>query len=92
MSVAVSSALIISLLTLIFSLRASLTDWMDKNISSDVYIKPSACKSNFCFYPLSEDLLGEVKKFPEVESVERFRTLYIDYRGKRLLPGSTTLS
>lgn len=87
MSVTVSSALIIALLTLIFSLRASLTDWMGKNISSDVYIKPSACKSNFCFYPLSEELLGEVKKFPEVESVERFRTLYIDYQGKRVVAG-----
>ena len=87
MSVAVSSALIIALLTLIFSLRASLFDWMGKNISSDVYIKPSACKSNFCFYPLSEELIGEVKKFPEVEAVERFRTLYIDYRGKKVVAG-----
>jgi putative ABC transport system permease protein len=87
MSVAISSALIIALLTLIFSLRASLTDWMGRNISSDVYIKPSACKSNFCFYPLSGELIEEVKKFPEVESVERFRTLYIDYQGKKVVAG-----
>jgi len=87
MSVAVSSALIIALLTLIFSLRASLTDWLGKNISSDVYIKPSACKSNFCFYPLSEGLIQDVKKFPEVKAVERFRTLYIDYRGKKVVAG-----
>ncbi len=64
MSVAVSSALIIALLTLIFSLRASLTDWMGKNISSDIYIKPSACKSNFCFYPLSEELIRRSEEVP----------------------------
>ncbi len=45
MSVAISSALIIALLTLIFSLKASLEKWINQYIVADVYIKPASCKS-----------------------------------------------
>ncbi len=53
MSVAVSSALLIAFLTLIFSLRESLAGWINKNVVADVYIKPASCKANYCFYPMS---------------------------------------
>jgi putative ABC transport system permease protein len=87
MSVAVSSALIISLFTLIYSFRSSLMVWIQKNISADVYIKPEACRANFCYFPLSDGLVGAVEAFPGVAFVDRFRTLQIDFRGRKIVAG-----
>ena len=87
MSVAISTALIISLFTLIFSFRISLMTWIEKNISADVYIKPVSCTSNFCYFPLSEGLVRVVERFPGVAFVDKFRTLQIDYGGKKIVAG-----
>lgn len=87
MSVAISSALIIAFLLLIFSFRNSLSEWIHKNIASDVYIKPAACMSNFCYYPLSGDLITKVESYPGVAAVDKFRTLHIDFRGKKVVAG-----
>jgi putative ABC transport system permease protein len=87
MSVAISSALIVALLTLIFSFRNSLTGWIDKNITADVYIKPAACKANYCFFPLSEDVIDTVKGFPEVAGVDRFRGMQVEVSGKKAIAG-----
>jgi putative ABC transport system permease protein len=87
MSVAISGALIIALLTLIFSFRGSLRSWIRQNIHADVYVKPSSCSSNFCFFPLSPELVGIVSGFPEVAAVDRFRTLNIDFFGKKIIAG-----
>ena len=87
MSVAISGALIIALLTLIFSFRGSLRSWIRQNISADVYVKPSSCTSNFCFFPLSPELVEIVSEFPEVDAVDRFRTLNINFFGKKIIAG-----
>lgn len=87
MSVAISSALIIALLTLIFSLRTSLERWINQYIVADIYIKPASCKSNYCFYPISEEIIEMVKSFPEVAGVDKFRALYLDFRGKKIIGG-----
>jgi putative ABC transport system permease protein len=87
MSVAISGALIIALLTLIFSFRGSLRSWIRLNINADVYVKPSSCSSNFCFFPLSPELVELVSGFPEVDAVDRFRTLNIDFFGKKIIAG-----
>lgn len=87
MSVAISSALIIALFTLIFSFRNSLQGWINKYITADVYIKPLSCKSNYCFYPVSEDVVGIVKSFPEVEGVDKFRALQLELFGKKVVAG-----
>ncbi len=87
MSVAISGALIIALLTLIFSFRSSLIQWIHRNISSDVYIKPSSCISNFCFFAISDGLVKTIEGLPEVAGVDRFRTLYIDFQGRKVVAG-----
>jgi putative ABC transport system permease protein len=87
MSVAISSALIFALLTLIFSFRDSLKIWINKNIAADVYIKPASCRSNFCFFPLSDELIKTVEGLHEVEGVDRFRTLRIDFQGRQIVAG-----
>ncbi len=87
MSVAISGALIIALLTLIFSFRSSLIQWIHRNISADVYIKPSSCISNFCFFAISDGLVKTIEGLPEVAGVDRFRTLYIDFRGRKVVAG-----
>jgi putative ABC transport system permease protein len=87
MSVAISSALIISLFILIFSFRGSLRSWIDKNISADVYVKPASCTSNFCYFPLSDDLVKTVEAAPGVSFIDRFRTLQIDFRGRKIIAG-----
>jgi len=85
MSVAVSSALIIAFLTLIFSLRASLVEWINKNIVADVYVKPASCKANYCFYPMSERVIETVKGLPEVEGIDKFRGMQVDLYGKKVI-------
>lgn len=87
MSVAVSSALIISLFTLIYSFRGSLMVWIQKNISADVYVKPAACRANFCYFPLSDGLVSMVETYPGIAFVDRFRTLQIDFRGRKIVAG-----
>lgn len=87
MSVAISSALIFALLTLIFSFRDSLKIWIRKNIAADVYIKPASCRSNFCFFPLSDELVRKVEGMHEVSGVDRFRTLQIDFQGRQIVAG-----
>ncbi len=87
MSVAISSALIFALLTLIFSFRNSLKVWINKNIAADVYVKPASCRSNFCFFPLSDEIIEKVEKQPEVAAVDRFRTLLVDFQGRKVVAG-----
>ena len=87
MSVAISTSLIISLLILIFSFRYSLKLWISQNIVADIYIKPISCSSNFCFFPLSDDISNIVKTFPEVKGIDRFRTLHIDFHGRKVVAG-----
>jgi putative ABC transport system permease protein len=87
MSVAISCALIFALLTLIFSFRDSLKVWINKNIAADVYVKPASCRSNFCFFPLSDEVMKTVEGLHEVEGVDRFRTLRIDFHGRQIVAG-----
>ncbi len=87
MGVAISSALIFALLTLIFSFRDSLKIWINKNIAADVYVKPASCRSNFCFFPLSDELIKTVEGLHEVAGVDRFRTLRIDFQGRQIVAG-----
>lgn len=87
MSVAISSALIISLLIVIFSLRGSVAAWINRNITADVYIKPASCKANYCFYPMSEEVVRIVESFPDVEGIDRFRGLHLDLFGKKVVAG-----
>ena len=87
MSVAISSALIIAILTLIFSLRGSLQGWIHKNITSDVYVKPESCKANYCFYPMSKEVFETVKGFPEVEGIDRFRGIQTELFGRKVVAG-----
>ena len=85
MSVAVSSALLIAFLTLIFSLRESLAGWINKNVVADVYIKPASCKANYCFYPISSQVIETVRSLPEVEGVDKFRGMQLDLFGKKVI-------
>jgi putative ABC transport system permease protein len=87
MSVAISSALVFALVTSIFSLRSSLRDWIDRNITADVYIKPASCVSNYCFFPLSNDVEKIVRGYPEVAAMDRFRVLNVDLFGKNVVAG-----
>lgn len=86
-SVMISSALIISFFVLIYSFKQNLTAWIDKNLTFDVFIKPSSCSSNFCFEGLSPQVINVLKDFTEIDSINRFRTLQGFYNGKPTLFG-----
>ena len=87
MSVAISSALIISLLSSTFSLKRSFTDWLDTYLVADVFIKPASCISNYCFAPLADELVKIVTSFPEVKDVGQFRALQVDFRDQKVVAG-----
>ncbi len=87
MSVAISSALIVALLTSIYSLKRSLQDWIHTYMIADVYIKPASCTSNYCFHPIAPDVEATVGGFPEVDGIGRFRALHIDFGGRKVVAG-----
>jgi len=87
MSVAVSSALIIAIVTSIYSLKTSFVDWINTYIAADVYIKPASCASNFCFSPLADEIIKTVLDIPGVEHVGRFRALQLDLLGQKVIAG-----
>jgi putative ABC transport system permease protein len=87
MSVAISSALIVALVTLIFSFKASLIAWIERTIAADVYVKPASCISNYCFQPLSPEVIAAIERLPEVEAIDRYRVLQIQLFGTRTLAG-----
>lgn len=87
MSVAISSALVFALLTSIYSLRSSLKMWIDRNITADVFIKPASCLSNYCYTPLSREVVEVLENYPEVAGVDRFRVLQVELFGKKVVAG-----
>lgn len=87
MSVAISCALVFALVTSIFSLRSSLLEWVDRNITADIYIKPASCVSNYCFFPLPRDVARAIQGYPEVAAIDRFRVLNVDLLGKKVVAG-----
>jgi putative ABC transport system permease protein len=87
MSVAVSSALIVAIVTSVYSLKTSFIDWINTYIAADVYIKPASCASNFCFAPLSDKIVKAVETMPGVEKVGRFRSLQLELFGQKVVAG-----
>jgi putative ABC transport system permease protein len=87
MSVAVSSALIVAIVTSVYSLKTSFIDWINTYIAADVYIKPASCASNFCFSPLADTIVKTVETMPGVEKVGRFRSLRLELFGQRVVAG-----
>ncbi len=87
MSVAVSSALIVAIVTSVYSLKTSFLDWINTYIAADVYIKPASCASNFCFYPLADKIVKTAEAMPGVQKVGRFRSLQLDLFGQKVVAG-----
>jgi len=87
MSVAISSALIVALLTLIFSFRISLKKWIENTITAEVYIKPLSCTSNYCFQAMSDKVITTIEQFPEVAGIDRYRVLQVELFGKKIITG-----
>jgi putative ABC transport system permease protein len=87
MSVAVSAALIVAIVSSVYSLKTSFIDWINIYIAADVYIKPASCASNFCFYPLADKLTRTVENMPGVEKVGRYRALQLDLFGQKVVAG-----
>jgi putative ABC transport system permease protein len=87
MSVAISSALIVALLSSIFSMKKSFKEYLHTYLIADAYIKPSSCRSNYCFDPLPDEVLRTIERLPEVEDIGKFRALHIDFRGKKVIAG-----
>ena len=87
MSVAVSSALIVAIVTSVYSLKTSFIDWINTYVGADVYIKPASCASNFCFYPMADEIAKTVETMPGVEKVGRFRALQLELFGQKIVAG-----
>ncbi|UOD33742.1 ABC transporter permease [Deferribacteraceae bacterium V6Fe1] len=86
-SVAISTALIISMVTLIDSFKISLTKWIDNNLRADIFIKSASCSSNFCFEPLDGNILEKIKSIDGVEAVSTFRAMPGKFQGRDIILG-----
>ena len=87
MSVAVSAALIVAIVSSVHSLKVSFIDWINTYIVADVYIKPASCVSNFCFYPLANEITRTVESMHGVEKVGRYRALQLEFLGQKVVAG-----
>jgi putative ABC transport system permease protein len=87
MSVAISAALIVALLSSISSLKKSFKDWLSTYLIADVYVKPASCKSNYCFDPLADEVISIFEDNPEVDDIGKFRSLQIDFQGRKVVAG-----
>ncbi len=87
MSVAVSSALIVAIVTSVHSLKTSFIDWINTYIVADVYISPASCASNFCFSPLADEIVKSVEALPGVEHVGKYRAVHLDFLGQKVVAG-----
>ncbi len=87
MSIAISTALILSMVVLIFSFRNSLKEWINDSLVADIYIKPASCVSNFCYYPVSDSVIQRLNNYPEIEAIYKFRALQIFYKDKPVIAG-----
>lgn len=74
-SIAISTSLIVSMFVLIHSFRTSFKGWINHTLVADIYVKPESCISNFCFEPLSREILLKIKAQPEVENVNPFSVM-----------------
>lgn len=92
MTVAISGALIVALVTLIYSFRDSLKTWIRNTITADIYIKPASCTSNYCFQPLSGEIIEYIAGQPEVDGIDRYRALQVEVFGRRVVAGFGTTS
>ncbi|PMP72715.1 MAG: ABC transporter permease [Calditerrivibrio nitroreducens] len=86
-SVAISTALIVSMVTLIDSFKISLGKWINDNLKADIFIKAASCSSNFCFEPLNDGLLEKIKSLDGVAAVSAFRAMKGSFNGKEILLG-----
>ncbi len=89
MSIAISTALIFSMVVLIFSFRNSLKTWLDESLTADIYIKPASCLSNFCYYPLSDNVVNIVESLPEIEDIYKFRAIQVKVKNSTAIAGFT---
>jgi putative ABC transport system permease protein len=87
MSVAISAALIVALLSSITSLKNSFKDWLLTYLIADAYVKPASCKSNYCFDPLPDKVISTIENSPEVDDIGKFRALQIDFQGQKVVAG-----
>jgi putative ABC transport system permease protein len=46
-----------------------------------------SCTSNYCFQPLSDDLIAIIEHFPEVAGVDRYRVLQVELFGTKIITG-----
>jgi putative ABC transport system permease protein len=86
-SVAISTALIVSMAILINSFENSLRKWIDRHLVADIFIKSSSCSSNFCFEALDSSILEKIKSVKGVEDINPFRAIPIRYRDKNTILG-----
>ncbi|MDX1764560.1 MAG: ABC transporter permease, partial [bacterium] len=87
MSVAISSSLIVALVSSIHSMKNSLHDWINTYMIADIYIKPASCTSNYCFHAMPKEVAEHIARMEAVENVGRFRALELDYRGRKVVAG-----
>lgn len=86
-SVFITAALIISMNIMIHSFKTSLTLWIEDNINADIYLKPSSCKTNFCFEPMADNTRNILSEIRTVENVNYFRVFPGKFKNKDVLFG-----
>ena len=83
-AIAVSLGCTLGILMLVHSFRVTVEEWVDGNLSADVYIKADSCRGRvFCTEVLDEQTIERLKKVPGVRDLYAFRTFEFDFRGQK---------
>jgi len=92
-AIAVSFACTIGILMLIHSFRKTVEDWVDGNLSADVYIKAESCQGKvFCDETLDAGILDRLRRVPGVREVYAFRSLEFEFKGQTTHIGTGDIS
>ncbi len=81
MSLAIAVAMLISMATMGASFRDTVIVWIDQTLQGDLYLRPASFGSNGGRNVLEGSTLEALDTIPEIEAIDRFRAMVIDYDG-----------
>lgn len=81
-AISVSLACTLGILMLITSFRTTVEDWVDRNLSADLFVTENACGGrSFCEEAIAEPVVERLRALPGVTDIYRFRGFDFEYQG-----------
>jgi putative ABC transport system permease protein len=80
-SLSIAVAMLISVAIMVASFRDTVVVWIDRTLEGDLYVRPAASGGDGGRNVLAPEALPVLAAIPEIEAIDRFRAIGIDYDG-----------